>query len=117
MQQLEYAKTGDYFYPTLVLNENSSVTIGKYGLMRKHYLRMYRPILWNQMILQETLIPHLQEIDETAHQRMDRLMSELMNRYNVTEALKATDPMKWTRVMNGLRVQAEETILVELIYC
>ena len=61
-------------------------------------------------------VPHLREIDETANRRLEQLMPELMKRNGVTERLKASDPMKWTGLMNSLKAQAEETILTELIY-
>ena len=55
--------------------------LGKYGRMRQKYLKEHRPILWNQMILEETLFPHLLE------------MPELAAEAGATEALKASDPM------------------------
>jgi len=62
------------------------------------------------------LYPHLWEIDETAHRRLDEMMTKLMEQNGVTEALKASDPMRWTGLMNNLKAQAEETILNELVY-
>ena len=79
-------------------------------------LQEHRPILWNQMILSETLFPHLREIDETARQRLERMMPELMKLAGVTENLKTSDPMKWVGLMNACKAQAEETILNELVY-
>ena len=73
-------------------------------------------MLWNSLILSEKLYPHLREIDETANRRLERMMPELMQSAGVTEALKASDPMKWVGLMNSLKAQAEEVILTELIY-
>ena len=73
-------------------------------------------MLWNSLILSEKLYPHLREIDETANRRLERMMPELMRSAGVTEALKASDPMKWVGLMNSLKAQAEEVILTELIY-
>ena len=73
-------------------------------------------MLWNRMLLSETLYPHLREIDETANRRLEQLMPELMKQNGVTEELKASDPMKWTGLMNNLKAQAEETILTELVF-
>lgn len=84
--------------------------------MRKAYLQEHRPILWNQMILSETLYPHLREIDETANRRLEQMIPGLMQSAGVTEALKASNPMKWVGLMNNLKAQAEEVILTELIY-
>ena len=117
MTELTYTKNGDYRIPDLKLSEEpESKPLGKYGMLRKTYLQEHRPILWNQMILSETLFPHLREIDETAHRRLEQMMPELMLSAGVTEALKARDPMKWVGLMNTCKAQAEEIILSELIY-
>ena len=117
MTELTYTKNGDYRIPNLKLSEEpESKPLGKYGMLRKTYLREHRPILWNQMILSETLFPHLREIDETARQRLEQMMPELMKSAGVTEALKASDPLKWVGLMNNLKAQAEEIILNELVY-
>ena len=116
MSELTYTKNGDYLIPDLALTEQSETSLGKYGRMRKSYLKEHRPILWNRMILSEELYPHLTEIDETANRRLTQMMPELMSLNGVTESLKATDPMKWTGLMNNLKAQAEEMILTELIY-
>ena len=113
---LNYTRNGDYLIPNLTLSETETMPLGKYGRMRKQYLQEHRPVLWNTMILSEKLYPHLREIDETANRRMEQLIPELMKRSGVTESLKASDPMKWTGLMNNLKAQAEETILTELIY-
>jgi hypothetical protein len=84
--------------------------------MRKNYLKEHRPVLWNRLILSEKLYPHLLEIEQAAQSRLELMMPELMKAAGVTEALKASDPMKWTGLMNSLKSQAEETILAELIY-
>ena len=85
-------------------------------MLRKTYLKEHRPILWNQMILSETLFPHLREIDETAHRRLEQMMPVLMQSAGVTEALKASDPLTWVGLMNSCKAQAEEIILNELVY-
>ena len=59
---------------------------------------------------------YLQEIDETAHARLESLMSLLTKQNGVTEELKARDQMAWVGLMNSLKHQAEEMILSELVY-
>ena len=114
---LTYKTSGEFQIPDLSLSENpQSQPLGKYGRMRQTYLREHRPFLWNQMILTETLFPHLREIDEAANRRLEQMMPELMTSAGVTEALKAADPLKWTGLMNTCKAQAEEVILAELIY-
>ena len=116
MSSLTYRRNGDYQIPNLSLSDQNRQPLGKYGRMRKTYLKEHRPVLWNSMILSETLYPHLREIDQTANSRLEQMMPQLMQAAGVTEELKASDPMKWTGLMNSLKAQAEETILRELIY-
>ena len=114
MTNLNYTKTGDYNIPNLKLSETPE--IGKYGRMRRNYLKEHRPVLYNRLLLSEKLYPHLAEIDQTANRRLGQLMDELARSSGADETMKATDPMRWTGVMNTLKSQAEETILSELIY-
>lgn len=113
---LTFTKNGDYLIPDLSLTEQESRPLGKYGRLRKKYLEEHRPILWNQMILTETLFSHLREIEETANLRLEQMMPDLMRAAGVTEDLKARDPMTWVGLMNNCKAQAEEVILQELIY-
>ncbi len=116
MEKLTYSCNGDYYIPDLTLAEQPDKPIGKYGRMRKRYLKEHRPVLYNSLILSEKLYPHLLEIDEAANRRLETIMSELTKLAGVTEQLKACDPMKWADLMNMLKAQAEEVILSELIY-
>ena len=116
MKELTYSRCGDYYIPDLKLSEQTETPIGKYGRMRKQYLKDHRPVLYNNLILQEQLYPHLLEIDKAANERMDTLMPQLMKAAGVDEALKAADQMRWVGVMNTLKAQAEEMILSELIF-
>ena len=111
---LTYTLCGDYCIPNLSLSATEAKSLGKYGRMRKTYLKEHRPILWNTMILSETLYPHLYEIDETAHRRAEQIMAELLAAHPAPD--KATQQMAWVQHMNRLKAQAEEIILDELIY-
>ena len=90
--------------------------IGHYGRLRKAYLEGYRPDLYAALTASETLFEHCAEIDEAARSRIDLIMSQLARSAGATEALKATDPMKWVGLMNACRAQAEEIAKFELIY-
>ena len=100
----------------LSLTEQENRPLGKYGRLRKDYLKEHRPILWNRMILSETLYSHLREIDETAQSRLETMMPKLMEAAGISEKLKAENPMQWVGLMNNCKAQAEETILRELVY-
>ena len=112
---LTYQQNGDYLIPNLAVQETSR-PLGKYGRMRKKYLQEHRPLLWNRMILNETLYPHLLEVEETAQNRLEQMLPEMAAKAGVTERLKAEDPMKWVGLMNTLKAQAEEVILKELVF-
>lgn len=113
---LTYSKNGDYQIPNLKLSSQQTPPLGKYGRMRKSYLKEHRPVLYNQMLLSETLYPHLTEIEQAANSRLEQMMKELPEMQGVTESLKASDPMKWVGLMNNCKAQAEELILAELIF-
>ena len=112
---LTYTRNGDYLIPNLSLGEQPSKSLGKYGRMRKAYLKEHRPILYNHLLMSGKLYPHLLEIDETANNRLEQMMPLLAEAAGATEALKARDPMQWVGLMNTCKAQAEEILLAELI--
>ena len=105
---LTYTRNGDYLIPNLQLEEQPSEPLGKYGRMRKAYLKEHRPILYNHLLKSG-------KIDETANNRLEQLMPQLAEAAGATEALKARDPMQWVGLMNTCKAQAEEILLAELI--
>ena len=90
--------------------------IGKYGRMRKRYLKEHRPILYSNLLSAGKLYPHLAEIDKTCEERMDLLVCRIAKQEGVTEVLKAVDQMEWVRRMNNIRGRAEEIVLHELVF-
>ncbi len=112
--ELNYTMKDEVLLPELSLPETEP--IGRYGRMRQKYLREHRLILWNQMVLNGTLWPHLHEIEEAAQSRIDLMLPKLAAEAGATEELKAADPMKWTGLINSCKAQAEEVVLNELIY-
>ena len=100
----------------LKLYEQPETSIGKYGRMRKSYLKEHRPILYNHLLMSEKLYPHLLEIDRTAQERVDTMLPYMMEAAGVTVELKARDPMRWVGLMNTLKAQVEEVLLQELVY-
>ena len=115
MSSLTYTQNGDYLIPNLALDPAPSKPLGKYGRMRKAYLKKRRPLIYNQMLLSGSLFLHLQEVDETAHQRLEQMMPQLAQTAGATEELKARDPMQWVGLMNTCKAQAEEILMAELI--
>lgn len=103
------------YYPAIKLDANSDVSIGKYGRMRRQYLKEYRPVVFTQMVLNGTLFEHLKEIDDSAHNRLHLIIEQMAERQGIDEALKSSNQMAWVQTMNNIRNAAEEIILSELI--
>ena len=110
---LQYTQNGDYLVPNIELNQPQT-SLGKYGRMRKAFLKENRPILYNHLLLSGKLYPHLAEIDQAAKDRLDRQMEELLKQNPAPD--KMSQQMAWVQHMNALKMQAEEVILNELIY-
>ena len=111
-----YRQVGDYFIPNITLPDDGEYQIGKYGRMRRSYLKEYRKILYNNYVLEETLFKHLAEIDQACNERIENIVSAMAKQEGVTEALKAADKIEWVRRMNSIRNRAEEIVLHELVY-
>ena len=112
-----YTQVGDVLLPNLSIGEDGQQPIGKYGRMRKHYLKEQHPVLYSELLLSGKLYPHLLEIDEACDGRMELLTCQLAEQEGVTEAFKAANQMEWVRRMNSIRNRAEEIVLHELVYC
>ena len=112
-----YTRVGDYLLPNLTIDESEQQPIGKYGRMRKRYLKEYRPVLYTNLLTTGKLDQHLAEIDNACEERMELLISQMAKREGVTETLKASNQMEWVRRMNSIRNRAEEIVLHELVYC
>ena len=111
-----YRQVGDYFIPNLALPDTGNYQIGKYGCMRRTYLKEHRKILYTNYVVEGTLFEHLAEIDQACNERMEVIVSGMAKQEGVTEALKAADQMEWVRRMNNIRNRAEEIVLTELVY-
>ena len=102
--------------PALLPPQEPETALGKYGLLRRRYLKEHRKVLFTNLLTSGRLNEHLAEIDRTARQRVEQTVTAMAQAEGVTEELKAADPMKWVGLMNNLRNAAEGTVLAELIY-
>ena len=103
------------YYPNLVSTDEEP-HYGKYGIMRKTYLKEHRPAMYSLYMLEDRLVEHLNLVDDEAQERMEVLVHQMMERQGITEEMKARDQMEWVRAVNGIRNMAEEIVLKELIY-
>ncbi len=112
--ELTYRAEGDYLLPNLTVPERPM--LGKYGMLRRSFLREQKKGIYTGMLLSGNLNGHLTEIDRLAEEMMERLTSQMAKAQCVNESLKAADQMRWVQMMNNIRNAAEETVMTELIY-
>lgn len=113
--KLTYTQVGDYLLPNLYVPKTEG-TYGKFGILRKTYLKENKEYLYTSMLIKGTLHQHLVEIDEIAHARLEQLIQQQAETLNVTEQMKIENQMLWVGMMNNFRHSAEEIIFSELIY-
>ncbi len=107
--------TDGIYYPNLVSTDEEP-HYGKYGMMRKVYLKEHRPAMYSLYMLEDRLVEHLNLVDDEAQERMNILVRQMMEKQGITEEMKVRDQMEWVRAVNNIRNVAEEIVLKELIY-
>ena len=112
---LSYTLHGDYYLPDLEINEEEP-TYGKYGIMRKQFLKEHRSARYQYLVLTGKLTEHLVGVDAECRERLETFLPQMMWQEGVDEALKARDQMEWVRRMNSIQNRAEEILLNELVY-
>ena len=111
---LTYHRKGDYLYPNLIMENAPEKVIGKYGLMRRTYLKENRTNWYKSMLLSGKLDQHLSEIDKAAQERIDLIMNQLLDSNPAPD--KEADQIAWAVHMNHILAIAEEIVLNELVY-
>ena len=111
-----YTLVGDYYLPDLTLPEEKQGDVGRFGLMRRYYLKEHRKGLFAVLLTSGKLNEHLYEIDQTANQRMESLSQQMAKSEGVTEQLKSENQILWIQRMTNIRNRAEGILREELIY-
>lgn len=111
---LSYTLHGGYYLPDLEINEEEP-TYGKYGIMRKQFLKEHRSARYQYLVMTGKLTEHLNQVDKEAREKVEMLVEQMAEQWGVTEELKMQDQMEWVRKMNNIRSRAVEIIDVELI--
>ena len=114
--ELTYTEKDGLLIPDLVLDEQPSGSLGKYGRMRKRYLEQKHDGTFSALVLSGTLTQHLQDIDQAVRDQMAALTRQLAAAEGVTEALKSRDQLEWVRRMNSIRNRAEEMVKNNLVF-
>ena len=112
---MSYTLHGDYYLPDLVLREEEP-TYGKYGMLRKQFLKEHRSARYQYLLLIGKLNEHLNQTDQEAREQVETLMEQMTEKQGVTEELKVQDQMEWVRLMNNIKASAEEIVLKNMIY-
>lgn len=112
---LSYTLHGDYYLPELAVNEEEP-TYGKYGMLRKQFLKEHRSARYQYLLMTGNLTAHLNQVDVEAREQMESLTKQMVKKQGVTKQLKMKDQMKWVGVMNNIKACAEEIVLKEIIY-
>lgn len=114
--KLIYTEINGYLIPDLILPEIDTRPIGKYGELRRQFLREHRPDLLDLMLLEGTLHSHLADVDTEARQMVEDTINQMARQQGVDEALKRADPLAWAGRMNAIKNAAEEAALPDLLY-
>ena len=112
---LSYTLHGDYYLPDLEINEEEP-TYGKYGIMRKQFLKEHRSARYQYLVLTGKLTEHLNQVDKEVREKVEMMMEQMAEQWGVTEELKMQDQMEWVRRMNNIKSVAEEMVLRKFIY-
>ena len=112
---LSYTLHGDYYLPNLEINEEEP-TYGKYGIMRKQFLKEYRSARYQYLVLTGKLTEHLNQVDKETREKVEMLVEQMAERWGVTEELKLQDQMEWVRRMNNIKTNAEEIVCKNIIF-
>lgn len=112
---LSYTLHGDYYLPDLEINEEEP-TYGKYGIMRKQFLKEHRSARYQYLVLTGKLTEHLNQIDKEVREKVEMLVEQMAGQWGVTEELKMQDQMEWVRRMNNIKATAEEIVYKNIIF-
>lgn len=117
MANITYRQVNDYMIPNLTLPpEETSIRLGKWGMLYKDYLQKYNPVLFSTLLTQGKLYQHCAQIDTQAQQMFTTLVSQMIKTENITEQLKEQNQLEWLRRMNSIQERASEIVCKELIY-
>ncbi|MEG2421368.1 MAG: TnpV protein, partial [Oscillospiraceae bacterium] len=105
--ELTYTQHGDFRLPNFVAPQEEPCRYGKYGTLRKNYLKQHRRVLYINLLTSGKLTAHLNEVDDLTRKAVDDLVGAMAGLSSISEDLKAHDPMEWCGQMNAIRHQAE----------
>ena len=112
---IEYERRGEQYYPLLDLGEQTSYEIGKYGKLHLAFMKQHRRGTYTTLLTENRLNEHLHRVDVQVHEQLDLHIAQMAEQMEVTQELKASDPMRWVQMMNNIKASAEEIVLKEVV--
>ena len=113
---IKYELSGEQYYPMLEISEQTNYEIGKYGHLHLEFIKKHRRGTYTTLLTEGRLNEHLHNIDEQAHEQIDLHIKQMAEQTEITEELKASDPMRWVQMMNNIKSLVEEIVLKEVVY-
>ena len=113
---LWYEKQGDYYLPCLTLSNEETKPVSIWGQRHARYLKQNHKIVYMNLLTDGKLNNYLTAIDEQAEEMFLRIVRQIAECENVTEALKEENAMFWVQKMNEIQARAREIVNDELIY-
>lgn len=112
---LKYELVGDYYLIAGDDEPEGDPPIGVWGQRHLRYLKKHRRVRYANLLTSGKMNAYLADIDRQAEELFLRLVKRMAEEEGITEALKASDQMKWIRQMNSTRNRATEIVNSELI--
>ena len=114
--KITYHKENGILYPDVEIATKPHYTIGKYGNLRRSFLKEHRRGMYTSLLTQDRLNEHLHEVDVQSRNLLNSMLPQIAKERSVDELLKFDDPMKWVREMNAIKAEVEEIIFSKIIY-
>ena len=112
---IEYVRNGDYYIPNLTVPNDNVYNIGKYGRMHAKFIKENRPCFYTAKMIDGTWLDHLEKVDNSAKEILNRLIRELVAKRGITEALKAGDQFAWISAVEQIKHMLEEFVFDDVV--
>lgn len=113
---VRYQNQGNYQLPCIATKEQTELHIGVWANRHRQHLKQHHRIKYYNLLTSERLYHYLADIEEQAEAMFSQLVKAFAEKENVTEKLKANNPMLWVREMNNIRNRAIEIVNSEVIF-
>lgn len=115
-RNITYTEHEGRLYPNFELPEQEQIVIGRFGRKHKTYLRKCKKLTYFRLLTSGELTSYLTDIDRQVQDMFETIVNQSKEAHDITEELKAADPMEWVRQMNSIMRMAEEFVLQEIVY-